>query len=282
MAIGTPQIVLKLADTDTTNLGGVGAVVTNSGSLGTDYTLKGTGSTRSASNGLWTGSGKITGSSNVTGAQTWINITGATGPGTALRCISAALGFKITSLNDSGAKLVTPSTANTDGNLNITADADGGGFSVSVEFRHAGGAGTTILKYGSAAIGAAALSFGTVYQLACSLDVNTSSAVVPRTKLNAGSVQTGSTSSFTSFSMENAWPRLLHRQDFAGTGGFGFVGDLYYFAELVDATAFWASADLDSINADPTVLFGAGPPPTGPPVLYRRGPTFVIDDLILI
>lgn len=258
MTIGSPQIVLKLADTDTSNLGSTGASVVNSGTLGSDYVVKGTSTTRASSNGLWTGTGRLSGSSNSNGAQTWVAPPAVTGPGTGLRCISAAIAFKLNGLNDSGAKLVTPQSANTDGNLNITCDADGSGFSLSVEFRHSGGAGTTIIKFGSDGVGGAALSFGTVYQLVCSLDANTASAVVPRAKLNSGSVQTQSSSNFTSFSMEDGWPRLLHRQDFAGTGGFGFDGDLYYFAELVDATNFWDATDQDSINSDPTVLWGGG------------------------
>src|SRR5689334_23307678 len=99
MAIGSPQIVLKLVDTDTSNLGSTGATVVNSGTLGTAYTAKGTGTTRVASNGIWSGSGRLSGSSNSSGAQTWLNITGATGPGTGLRCISAAIAFKLNSLN---------------------------------------------------------------------------------------------------------------------------------------------------------------------------------------
>lgn len=254
MSIGTPQVVLKLVDTSVTNLGTTGAQVVNSGTLGADYTVFGTGTTRSASNGLWTGSGKLLGSSNTTGVQTYMTTTGGTAPGTALRCISVATAFKITAISDSSAKIAMPNGSTSDGNIRLTCDTPptaSGNFDLNIDFRHSGGAGTNVMNFPN-------LTFGTVYQVACSIDMTTSGAVQPRGKLNSGSVNTPATSNFTSFGMENAYPRLLHRVDFPGTGAFGFQGELYYFAMLCDATNFWNATDLASINTDPTILWSAG------------------------
>lgn len=281
MAIGTQKVLLKLVDTDTTNLGTTGATVVNSGSLGTDYKVFGTGTTRAASNGLYTGSGRLSGTTGVDANQTYMTITGATAPGSALDDFNCALAFKFTgaALNNTASYLVAPGTSPTDGNIRLSLQppAATGDFDLTFECRNTSSGAITPLKTGALA----GLLFNTVYQVACSVNMAVTGAIVPKIKVNSATVITGATANFTSFAMENAWPILLTRSDFA-PGAFDFDGDLYYFAYNRGTGIAWGDSDLDSINADPTVLWGAGPPPTGPPVLYRRGATFVNDELILI
>lgn len=174
-------------------------------------------------------------------AMPWLATT-ATAPSATLETINVAIAFLIRSVDNNSCRLVSASNNPSDGGVFIQTNspAGSGDFDLEVKFSHDGS--QSILKTFSA------LSFNAVHQVAACIDVSGGlSAITGRYKLNAGTVQTNSTT-WTSNSFEAAWPRLLRRSDF--TKYYGLDGNIYYFACDRGGTA-WSSGDLDAINASP-------------------------------
>jgi hypothetical protein len=232
-----------------------GTTVTNAGTHGTNYVIQqGTSPTHYE----WvqqaqTPTGGYLDSKVNSGSNMPYMTVGGAAQSSTIATINCALGFWLDAIASPRTDLVTDGSHG----LRVRAAPPAGSGNFDLQVRVATTSDFLVTQTYSA------LSFGTFYQLALSVDVTTIAAAQMRIKLGAGSVQTPATGNFSG-GQSYTTPQPLLGAENGFTDATGVDGRYYYFAYQRGGTA-WASADLDDINADPSASItgwpGGGPPP---------------------
>jgi hypothetical protein len=234
---------------------------TNSGNYSFAQGVQGTDYIFSATSGLYSnGFLTLVGGSGPNAHMPYMT-TAATPPAATLETINIAIGFRITAFFNGQFMLVKPANDNAAGGVSISGGTPSGGGNYDLQLVEFENSGATTLVMPTPPT---ALTFGTDYILSASCNVTTPGSTLGSFKFGANSVQTA-TANFTSFTWEGAWPTFFRRHDFSNY--FAPSGRINFIAFQRGGNA-WTSADLASINADPTVIPGWTP---GPSFISRLG-----------
>jgi hypothetical protein len=190
--------------------------------------------------------------------------TAAAAPGAALETVNMAIAFKVDSVDAAvGGSFLVGGAGGGQAltRFRATPPAGGGDFDLDLQMETSGSFGYSPL------VVASALTFGSFYQFACSIQIVTGDMQL-RYKLGSNATVTPAAQSGGADSYTNNWPALnVALQSGFSTYG-GLDGQYYYFAYQRGGT-HWSSADLGDINSDPSAAFtgfwpGAAPPPADP------------------
>lgn len=241
MPVAQPTHLLvfnESSGTSVTNYGTQGtAFVIQQGTSPTDYTW-----TPNATTPLL---GIFTGKTKTTANLPYMTNVGTT-PGAAMETINLGAAFTIRGFDTATniSYICCGAGAKKNMTLAVIAPTGGGDFDLKLFVRTDGGFGNDYTT------GLTALTFGTTYYFAASLEYQGSNVMQARYKLGSNATQVPATESTGADTFTNANPQINVASVDAFTDHGGIDGDLLYLAYQRGGT-FWSSSDLGSINADP-------------------------------
>jgi hypothetical protein len=167
--------------------------------------------------------------------------TTGTAPSASLTNINVAIGFRVDSFDTTGGINASWLVVEDAGaRIIVRSPAGSGDFDLEIRFRDTGDFGdvNTI----------SALTFGTDYRVAASIDVSDPNNCQVRYKIGGSSTVTPATEGHNGLTWSNAFVELNHATGFDIYGGLD--GRLHYFAYERGGTV-WSSSDLGDINSNP-------------------------------